>query len=609
MSKLQSPISTPQLTSSVTGYVSTNLWDERSARYASNVLRHVCLFLLILTACEEVTSWAISQSLKNFLQKLGWSNTGSTSMKLTYDSFGQFMCIVAGYIADERLGKFKTLLSAATLDSFGVLFLVTAALPVVLQNHLVVSKIIFNIGLFFGVAVSQICLRSLVISYGGDQFSPAAPPSEKAMFFSIQYWTANIGSFIGYAVFPSVSIHGIGAIPASYGYVTVYLVALMLLEIFVVALIMLVIFVVLLWSTRKRYVNVPPTKQSVALVIKIVFNQAHKSFHAKMVVLGTVLYITASLLNILASILADQGEVGHNVSYACGVMIVSATILWIYFGKSSEFIESAKDSAGGQFDSELVDGVKQVIRILPFNAFNVFWWVCMNQRGNNQSIVQQTDTRLGSGPFSSQMPGRTVQMFNPIGVLFFVPLTEKIVYPLYENCCAMCWTGCYEIIRRGTSPLTYADSNGVTQFMINEDGNQVMNDIPWWTAVPHYLLVALAAVMITIPSYDVNYSEVPQSMRSTSIALGFFVNSMGSTLLSVIVLLFGKYIPADLNNGHIEYMFFTLAAIMAVNIFFYVIVMNNMRLGMIPRVENTVYEGCIIFAITLDILALVWNQI
>ncbi|KAF4029766.1 POT family [Phytophthora infestans] len=562
MSKVQSPILTPQLTPSVTGYINTKLWDERPVRYAANVLKHVCIFLLILTACEEVTSFAIGQSLKNFFQKLGWSNKGSTSMKLTYDSFSQFMCIVAGYIADERLGKFKTLLSAATLDSFGLLFLVIAALPVVLDNHLGVSKAIFNIGLFLGVAVSQICLRSLVISYGGDQFSPTAPSSEKALFFSIQYWVANIGAFIGYAVFPSVSIHGFGAIPADYGYVSVYL----------VGFVMLVIFVILLWVTRNRYVNIPATKQSVALVIKIVLDHAKKNFDAQMVVLGTILYIAAFLLNILASILSDHGEVGHNISYACGVMIVVATILWVYFGKSSEFMESAKDT---------------------------------NQRGNNQSIVQQTDTRLGSGPFSSQMPGPTVQMFNPIGVLIFVPLMEKVVYPLYEKYAgkpasrygkvlagyctafvAMIWTGCYETIRRSTSPLTYVDSNGLTQFMINDDGSQVMNDIPWWTAIPQYLLVALAGVMIAIPSYDINYSEVLQSMRSTSIALGFFVNSMGSTLLSIIVLLFGKYIPADLNNGNIEYMFFTLAAIMVVNIFFYVIVMNKMQLGMIPRVKK-----------------------
>uniref|UniRef100_K3W7K3 Major facilitator superfamily (MFS) profile domain-containing protein n=1 Tax=Globisporangium ultimum (strain ATCC 200006 / CBS 805.95 / DAOM BR144) TaxID=431595 RepID=K3W7K3_GLOUD len=456
-------------------------------------------------------------------------------------------------------------------------------------------KTLFCIGLFLAVALSQICLRSVVISYGGDQFSPSADPKQKALFFSVHYWVANIGAFIGYAVFPSVSIHGFGAIPAEYGYFSVY----------VVGLASLVIFAVVLFFTRRRYVNVPAEKTSIGFVIKVMLNRAKTNFHAKMVVLGMTLYILAFLLNILASFLADHGEVSHRISYCCGVLIAIATILWVYFGRDSKFMEGSKSTQGGVFDDELIDGVKQVIRILPFNAFNVFWWVCQNQRGNNQSIIQQTDARLGSGPDASQIPGPTVQMFNPIGVLLFVPLVQKVIYPLYEKYAgkppsrygkvlagyvvaviAMFWTGVYEIIRRNAGPITYIGTDGATHFIYNDDGKQVMNDIPWWTALPQYLLVALAGVMIVIPSYDVCYSEVPQVMRSTSIALGFFVNSMGSTLLSVIVLAFGQYITPNLNNGHIEYMFFTIGGIMIVNIFFYVLVMNQMQLGMIPGVNK-----------------------
>ncbi|RLN95262.1 hypothetical protein BBJ28_00022752 [Nothophytophthora sp. Chile5] len=587
-SPVLTPLQTPEVT---TDYVDTSLWDERPAKYAKNVLKKVCVFLLILAVCEGVASYAISQSLKNFFQKLGWSNKGSTSMKLTYDSCSQFLCVAAGYISDERLGKFKTLLSLATFESLGLLLIVVASLPSVLSS-LQASKVIFNIGLFLGVAASQVCLQALVISYGGDQFSPTAPPAEKALYFSGQYWAANLGAFVGYGVFPSVSIHGFGAIPAEYGYVTVYLVA------FAVVL----IFAGLLWTTRSRYVNVPPTKQSIAVVIRVIAHHAKTNFSAQMIAFGTVLYIVAFLCNILASVLSDQGDVGHHISYASGVMIVLATFLWIYFGRDSSFLESAKQSLGGTFEPELVDGVKRVLRILPLNAFNVFWWVCQNQRGNNQSIVQQTDTRLGSGTFATQMPGPTVQMFNPLGALFMIPLLERVVYPLYAKyagkpasqygkiltgyCIAvvgMLWTGVFEIIRRNASPLTYVDSSGETQFLLNDDGGEVMNDIPWWTAIPQYLLVALAGVMVAIPSYDLNYSEVPQSMRSSSIALAFFVNSMGSSLLSIIVLLFGKYIPANLNDGHIEYMYFTLGGLMVVNIFFYVVVMNQMQLGMIPR--------------------------
>ncbi|KAG2507371.1 hypothetical protein JM16_008860 [Phytophthora kernoviae] len=585
MNVAASPIPTPKFTPDATSYVSTTLWDERPAKYTRNVLKHVCVFLIILAICEGVAAYAISQSLKNFFQKLGWSNKGSTSMKLTYDSVSQFMCVAAGYVSDERLGKFKTLISMASFELIGLLLVVIASLPSVL-SHLQVSKIIFNIGLFLSVAVSQVCLQALVISYGGDQFSPSAPTSEKALYFSGQYWGANFGAFIGYLVFPWVSIHGIGAIPEEYGYFTVYLIG------FTVVL----AFALVLWTTRKRYVNVPPTKESIAVVILIVVGHAKNNFRAKMVALGAILYITAFLFNILASVISDHGNVGQNISYASGCLIVLATVIWVYFGRDSSFMESAKETMGGSLNPKFVDDVRQVIRILPLNAFNVFWWVCQNQRGNNQSIVQQTDARLGSGTFASQIPGPMVQLFNPVAALFFIPVLEKVVYPVYEKhfgkppspygkilagysvaVMAMFWTGVYEMIRRSTTPLMYVDSNGDTQYLLNDDGGQIMNDIPWWTTIPQYLLVSLAGVLITIPSYDLNYSQVPQNMRSSSIALAFFVNSMGSSLLSIIVLLFGKYIPANLNDGHIEYMFFTLGALMIVNIFFYVVVMNQMQ--------------------------------
>lgn len=147
-----------------------------------------------------------------------------------------------------------------------------------------------------------------------------------------------------------------------------------------------------------------------------------------------------------------------------------------------------------------------------------------------------------------------IQLFNPLAALFFIPFLEKVVYPLYAKysgkppspygkiltgycvaVVAMFWTGANEVIRRSAGPLSYTDADGVEQFLLDDDGGQVMNDIPWWTTIPHYLLVSLPGVLICIPSYDLNYSEVPQSMRSTSIALAFFVNSMGSSLLSIIV--------------------------------------------------------------------------
>ncbi|OWZ10367.1 hypothetical protein PHMEG_00016789 [Phytophthora megakarya] len=588
----QSPLLTPQsLTPVVATDYNTKLWDARAPKYSNNVMMKVCVFLFIVTFCEELAGYGVNQSLKNFFQKLGWSNKGSNSMKLTYDSLSQFACIVAAFVADQYLGKYKTLLAASSFSSIGFVLIVIAAVPSVLENQ-TLSKVLFCVGVFVGIALNQVGIRALLIPFGGDQFSPTSPPKQRASYFSINFWASNLGVAINYAVFPSLCLYGVGAIPADYGYVAVFAIGLAL---------MLSIIVNLL-STRSRYINVPPTKSALGSVIHVIVRSAKHNVNAKMIVLGASLYIAAFFLNIIAAFMSDDGEVGHRISYVCGVLIVVATILWIYFGRDPSMVDNASDSDGAEFDRELIRGVKQVLYILPFNAFNMFWWVCQNQRGNNQTIIQQTDVRLGSAVNSTQIPAPTVQFFNPGPGLLLVPFFHKIIYPLYEKfvgkppsrygmvaagyvvaIIAMIWTGVFEIIRRNSPLLTYEDANGETQYIYNNNGGQPMSDIRWYNAIPQYVLVAAATVLIQIPTYNIAYTEVPMALRGVSVALGLFMNSMGSTLLSVIVLLFGKDIPANLNDGHMENMYFTIAAVMAVNGIFYIIVMNKMQFAMIPR--------------------------
>ncbi|KAG6622840.1 Proton-dependent Oligopeptide Transporter (POT) Family [Phytophthora cinnamomi] len=596
----QSPLITPQsLTPVVTAGYSTKLWDARAPKYSKNVMKSVCIFLCVVTFCEELAGYGVNQSLKNFFQKLGWSNKGSNSMKLTYDSLSQFACIAAAFIADQYLGKYRTLLGAASFSSLGFVLIVIAALPSVLENQML-SKVLFCAGVFLGIALNQVGIRALLVSFGGDQFSPASPPEQRASYFSINFWSSNLGVAINYAIFPSLSLYGIGAIPADYGYVAVFAVGLALMLSIILNLV----------STRSRYINVPPTKSALGSVIHVVVRSSKHNFSAKMIVLGAVLYLAAFLLNIIAAFMSDDGETGHRISYVCGVLIVVATALWIYFGQDSSMVDDATDTDGTAFDRELIRGVKQVLVILPFSAFNMFWWVCQNQRGNNQTIIQQTDVRLGSSPDSTQIPAPTVQFFNPGPGLLLVPFFHNLVYPLYEKfvgkspsrygmvasgyvvaIVAMVWTGVFEIVRRGSPLLTYVDADGETQYIYNNNGGQPMSDIRWYNAIPQYVLVAAATVLIQIPTYNIGYTEVPMALRGVSIALGLFMNSMGSTLLSVIVLLFGKDIPANLNDGHMEYMYFTIAGVMAFNLFFYIVVMQKMQFGMIPRLgENPTEE-------------------
>jgi solute carrier family 15 (peptide/histidine transporter), member 3/4 len=590
----QSPVLTPHALTPATGEYHEKHWDERPEAIQQNVLRKVTAYVLLARSLDSTAGFALNQSLKLFFMKLGWSNFGSNSMKVTYDAISQFATIFVGYLADEKFGKLKTLFGFVTLDLVGFTLLVIASLPSMVAN-VQVAKVLFVGGVFAGVALSHGALEWLFMSFGADQYAPHGPPRDKALFFSAILWCSSIGITISYAVFPSLSSHGLGAISAKYGFTANY----------AFGLIAVTSIVAVIFLTRKRYVVLPPTKGSVSKVISTTFQFAKSNFRASLIVLGTVFFLIAFAFNVLAALLADHGQTGFTLSKVAGGLVLAGMVLWISVGRDTSFLNTAKETSGGRVDDQFVDDIKRVVRILPFVAFNMIWYMCQNQRGNNQTIIQQTDVRLGHGPHASQIPGPTVQLFNPLSTVLYIPITEKIIFPWYERkfgkppsrygqillgygivTFSMVWTGLFEIYRRSRPLLTYETADGATSFIYNTDGKQPMSDIPWFAALPQYLLTSLAGVFIYIPSYDIYYSEVPASMRATSVALGAFSTAMGNTLLSAVIIVWKKYVPANLNNGHMEYLHFTLAAMMVVNMVFFVIVSKKTRLGMLSAAEG-----------------------
>jgi peptide/histidine transporter 3/4 len=118
-----------------------------------------------------------------------------------------------------------------------------------------------------------------------------------------------------------------------------------------------------------------------------------------------------------------------------------------------------------------------------------------------------------------------------------------------------------------------------------------MNNISWSGAVPNYILIALAECLVNVTGYDIFYSEVPLSLKSTSQALNMFMNSPGNILTSVFTIMFSGYLPTDnLNDGHLEYMFFTVAAVSVVNIIAFVYFMKKLDFAQVPGSERRIQD-------------------
>ncbi|KAJ8503423.1 hypothetical protein ON010_g19088 [Phytophthora cinnamomi] len=114
-----------------------------------------------------------------------------------------------------------------------------------------------------------------------------------------------------------------------------------------------------------------------------------------------------------------------------------------------------------------------------------------------------------------------------------------------------------------------------------------MNDISWAAAIPNYVFIALAECLINVTAYDVFYSTVPLGLKSTSQSVNLFMTSVGSVMTSVFTVMFSPYLPSDdLNDGHLEYMFFTVGAVSVVNFFAFYFTMKKMNFGMSSSVNG-----------------------
>ncbi|GMF26065.1 unnamed protein product [Phytophthora lilii] len=619
-SSLDEQGSTPSASSS---YFIEGPWEQRNRRF-QNVLLHVCGFILILEFAERVSYYGINQGLKNFMGKLGWSQVGSNSLKSTWTSICYLSPLLGGYIADEKWGRFRTLWVFGVWYTLGAFLLTVSAHPKFMEpehgNH-IAANILCHIGLFAGVAVGTGAIKANVITFGADQFDPNDPNevTQKEHFFSYFYIVINLGAIFSYGYLSVLCVEGTGAISKDYGYFACFLIC---------GGVMVFAYVLFLFGSP-RYVHFAPQDSALTKLCTIVKGNCAFSYEARMLYYGLIAFGSAFPLNLLASFLSDWLSVGQYLSYFVVLCCAFGMYAWIRYGMNTAYMDKSKASNGGKFNDETVDEIKMVIRVLPFASFMIMWECAYDQLDANfQSIAQQCDLRVGSDNMSDydavQIPGASLGIFDPLTIILLIPVLDGFVYPLWGKIfgrppsafgkvltglivamLTMIWSGFFEIIRRNSGEIVYLDENGTLQNIPNNGSNEPMNHTYWAYAIPMYVLIAVAECLINVTAYELFYTEVPVYLKSTCQAINLFMVAMGSNLTSTFTLLFDHYITDNLNDGHFEYMYWTLGALSLVNIVAYVTVMQWMEFGMVRfDADDELLDGAVFDSHGVDITSI-----
>ncbi|KAH9127647.1 hypothetical protein AeMF1_002067 [Aphanomyces euteiches] len=544
--------------------------------------------LLFLALIDLLVGCGVSQAMKNYMQdRLGYSFVATSSIRSTAACLGNLAPLLGAYIGDECWGPFRK------AQVFGIVCVVTKLLlsfsahPTILTDYLPLSNAIFLAILFVGNPLGNGCFTSNLVILGADQLADATP-KQKQLYFSNFYLLRNVGCIFAFTYLAYLSVNGMEPyIPATFGYFAT----------FSVCSVLLAIAVGLFIYHSDSFVKRQPQDKAFTGFFATIYTSTQVCPELKSIIGGFALFLASFFLNVAAILTDPKTETSHFLSYAAGALVVLGMFLWIFNGMDPSYLDrhptmSLSDAAD----------LKSVLRLLPFASFLVVWLVMFDQFDSNyQSMTQQTDLRLGSGRDAPQVPGSMLCLFDPLGLVILLPLLDHVIFPWieskrgkppspYEKVLAglsfgvvnMLWTAQVEVWRRDSGPIDLGDGLGP---LLDLGSHQPMNNLPWTYMIPTYLLHSLCESLIQVTALDVFYNYVPGHLKCTAQATRSFMGAMGENVASIFVLGFAKFIPDNINHGHMEYLYYALGAAALVNAAGFAFVMQRMQFGMHDKVD------------------------
>eukprot|EP00092_Neocalanus_flemingeri_P040536 GFUD01044142.1.p1 GENE.GFUD01044142.1~~GFUD01044142.1.p1 ORF type:complete len:713 (-),score=206.77 GFUD01044142.1:312-2450(-) len=173
----------------------TDRGEEQKLPYPKSVF-----FIVGNEFCERFSYYGMKAILSIYLKKkLHFTEDKATVIYHTFSMFCYFTPIFGAMIADQLLGKFKTIVYISIIYVLGHLLKTLAAIPT-----LGIPPVEFSlIGLAL-IAIGTGGIKPCVSAFGGDQFKLPEQARQLQTFFSIFYFSINAGSLISTVLTPAI---------------------------------------------------------------------------------------------------------------------------------------------------------------------------------------------------------------------------------------------------------------------------------------------------------------------------------------------------------------------------------------------------------------------
>ncbi|XP_005095839.3 solute carrier family 15 member 4 [Aplysia californica] len=485
----------------------------------------VTLCILITEMCERLTYYSIVAGLVLFSNShLGISETDATTINQVFSGFVYLIPIIGGFLADSYFGRFKTILGSIAIYMIGLVLLPIAAID-----------------------FSQ---------WGADALSV---DGQRALFFLglvfVALGTGGIKANVGPFGAEQVETMGNEAVQSFFN----WSVNEVLLE--------------LQYDFMKHKIAF---FQFIGDLFYILQTVSMSCFTLMDTVVYFLLLSTGSILTTAWKILVQGCKSGsRSGQYKDDV-------------KDTQMLSKAKRSHGGDYEDHLVDGVKSVIKVIPFCLLVIMYWAIYAQMSNTFFVqAERMDIRVGD----INLPAAALNVFNTISIIVLIPIVDRGLYPCFEKM---------------GKPLTYLKRIGIGMVVaalavivagvveiyrkeaMNEPGGmhvQTLSDTQFnassmsvFVQVPQFTLIGISEIFTSITSLEFAYNQAPIAMQGLLTGLFLAASGLGNWISSIILIIVKEATKDDpwwgdeINDTKMENLLFLLGGLMMLNFFVFCIV-------------------------------------
>jgi peptide/histidine transporter 3/4 len=233
-----------------------------------------------------------------------------------------------------------------------------------------------------------------------------------------------------------------------------------------------------------------------------------------------------------------------------------------------------------------VEELKILVRMFPIWASGIVFSAVYAQMSS--LFVEQgkmMDRTIGS----FTIPAASLSSIDIISVVIWVPIYDRGIVPIARKFTGN-ERGFSELQRMGIGLfvsvlcMSAAAIVEIKRLQLAKELGLVDEDVAvplsiLWQ-IPQYFMLGAAEVFTFIGQHEFFYEQAPDAMRSLCSALSLLTNSLGnylsSLILTIVTYLTTKggnvgWIPDNLNEGHLDYFFWLLAAIRFLNMLVYIV--------------------------------------